>query len=108
MALKVAVLNGDMKLKEAVLSEFAAQGLEVELSARGEVAISVREDAQGSSDEKLPSIDEIVTQRLKALNDKNFAEADRIRDELASQGIQLKDSKDSETGERVTTWEVKR
>jgi hypothetical protein len=38
----------------------------------------------------------------------NFAEADRIRDELLAQGIQLKDSKDSVTGERVTAWEVKR
>ncbi len=34
--------------------------------------------------------------------------ADRIRDELLAQGIQLKDGKDPETGERVTTWEVKR
>ena len=40
--------------------------------------------------------------------DKNWAEADRIRDELLAQGIQLKDGKDPVTGERVTTWEVKR
>jgi cysteinyl-tRNA synthetase len=49
-----------------------------------------------------------IDQRLAFFADKNFAEADRIRDELSDQGIQLKDSKDSETGERVTTWEVKR
>ena len=49
-----------------------------------------------------------ITARLEALNGKNWAEADRIRDELASQGIALKDSKDSETGARVTTWEMKR
>ncbi len=47
-------------------------------------------------------------QRLAFIAEKNWAEADRIRDELLSQGIQLKDSKDSETGERITTWEVKR
>ncbi len=29
-------------------------------------------------------------------------------DDLLAQGIQLKDSKDSQTGERITTWEVKR
>ena len=40
--------------------------------------------------------------------DRYLAEADRIRDELLSEGIQLKDGKDSETGERITTWEVKR
>ncbi len=49
-----------------------------------------------------------ISQRLAFIREKNWAEADRIRDELLEQGIQLKDSKDSETGERVTTWEVKR
>lgn len=49
-----------------------------------------------------------VTERLALIRDKNWAEADRIREELAAQGIQLKDGKDPETGERVTTWEVKR
>jgi hypothetical protein len=37
-----------------------------------------------------------------------FAESDRIRDELAAMGIQLKDGKDPVTGELTTTWEVKR
>ena len=54
------------------------------------------------------TIMDTIAKRLAALNEKNFGEADRIRDELASQGIQLKDSKDSETGERVTTWEIMR
>ncbi|GAA0782826.1 cysteine--tRNA ligase [Roseibium denhamense] len=49
-----------------------------------------------------------INDRLEALNAKNWAEADRIRDELTSQGILLKDSKDSETGARVTTWDLKR
>jgi cysteinyl-tRNA synthetase len=53
-------------------------------------------------------VQKFIDQRLQLLNDKNFAEADRIRDELLEQGIQLKDGKDPETGERVTTWEVKR
>ena len=42
------------------------------------------------------------------IREKNWAEADRIRDELLAQGIQLKDGKDPATGERITTWEVKR
>jgi cysteinyl-tRNA synthetase len=49
-----------------------------------------------------------VNQRLAFIADKNWTEADRIRDELLEQGIQLKDGKDPETGERITTWEVKR
>ncbi|MFN3440757.1 MAG: hypothetical protein ACK41V_23910, partial [Acidovorax sp.] len=48
-----------------------------------------------------------IAARLAALNAKDFAEADRIRNELAEQGIALMDYKD-ETGQRATKWEVKR
>jgi cysteinyl-tRNA synthetase len=51
---------------------------------------------------------EFAARRLAFIRDKNWAEADRIRDELLVQGIQLKDGKDPATGERVTTWEIKR
>ncbi|MCX7304618.1 MAG: cysteine--tRNA ligase [Hyphomicrobiales bacterium] len=53
-------------------------------------------------------IDFQISQRLAFIAAKNWAEADRIRDELLAQGIQLKDGKDPATGERITTWEVKR
>jgi len=57
----------------------------------------------------VPLVDEsLINRRLAFIREKNWAEADRIRDELAAQGIQLKDGKDPQTGERVTTWEVKR
>ena len=59
-------------------------------------------------DVETKSIETKITERLAFIRDKNWAEADRIRDELASQGIQLNDSKDKETGERITTWEVMR
>jgi cysteinyl-tRNA synthetase len=49
-----------------------------------------------------------IDARKAARNTKNWAEADRIRDELAEQGIALKDAKDPETGEIVTTWEIAR
>ncbi len=49
-----------------------------------------------------------IARRLALIAAKNWPEADRIRDELLAQGIQLKDGKDPATGERVTTWEVKR
>ncbi|TPW33421.1 cysteine--tRNA ligase [Martelella alba] len=49
-----------------------------------------------------------IAERLAFIKDKMWAEADRIRDELSEQGILLKDGKDKETGERTTTWEVKR
>ena len=53
-------------------------------------------------------VDDAITRRLALIAEKNFAEADKIRDELAAQGIQLMDYKDPETGERRTKWEVKR
>jgi cysteinyl-tRNA synthetase len=48
-----------------------------------------------------------VAARLAALNAKNFAEADAIRNELAEQGIALLDGKD-DNGQRTTKWELKR
>jgi cysteinyl-tRNA synthetase len=54
------------------------------------------------------AVDEAIAARLAFIAQKNWAEADRIRDELLGQGVQLKDGKDPATGERITTWEVKR
>lgn len=53
-------------------------------------------------------VDALIAARIAARKEKDFAEADRIRDELDAMGIQLMDSKDPESGELVTTWEVKR
>ena len=53
-------------------------------------------------------IDALIAARLEARRQKSWAESDRIRDELAAIGVQLKDGKDPATGEPVTTWEVKR
>jgi cysteinyl-tRNA synthetase len=53
-------------------------------------------------------IQSLINARVAARKAKDFAEADRIRAELESMGIQLMDAKNPETGELVTTWEVKR
>ncbi len=53
-------------------------------------------------------IDAKVRQRLDLLKAKNFAEADKLRDALLAEGVQLKDGKDPATGERTTSWELKR
>ncbi len=45
----------------------------------------------------------LITARLEARKNKNWAESDRIRDELAAMGIAIKDNKDG-----TTSWEVKR
>ena len=53
-------------------------------------------------------VEALVAARVNARKAKDFKEADRIRDELAAMGIELKDAKDPKTGELVTTWEVAR
>ncbi|QEL22773.1 cysteine--tRNA ligase [Bosea sp. F3-2] len=55
-----------------------------------------------------PEVESLIAARLDARRAKNFAESDRIRDELAAMGIALKDGKDPATGEPTTSWEVKR
>ena len=69
------------------------------------ISLEQRDENLSSDDEA--SVQHSVSARLAALNAKNFAEADRIRNELAEQGIALMDYKD-ETGQRQTKWEVKR
>lgn len=53
-------------------------------------------------------IERLIAARLDARRTKNFAESDRIRDQLATMGIALMDGKDPATGEPTTSWEVKR
>jgi cysteinyl-tRNA synthetase len=48
-------------------------------------------------------IERLVDARNAARKARNFAEADRIRDELAAMGVELEDHKDG-----TTTWKVKR
>jgi cysteinyl-tRNA synthetase len=50
----------------------------------------------------------LIETRAAARKAKDFKESDRIRDELASMGIAVKDGKDPKTGEPTTTWEVAR
>lgn len=48
-----------------------------------------------------PAIDALVMQRYEAKKAKNFAEADRIRDALKAQGIEITDTKDGASWKRV-------
>jgi len=48
-----------------------------------------------------PAIDALVLARAEAKKAKNFAEADRIRDELKAQGIEIVDTKDGASWKRV-------
>ena len=48
------------------------------------------------------AVDALIAARNAARKEKNFKESDRIRDELATMGVVLKDSKNG------TTWEIAR
>ncbi|WP_439527310.1 cysteine--tRNA ligase [Pannonibacter sp.] len=63
---------------------------------------------RGGDQSEQQAIEALVAERLAFLEAKNFAEADRLRDELTAMGVLLKDGKDPATGQRTTTWEVKR
>jgi cysteinyl-tRNA synthetase len=52
-------------------------------------------------------VSELLAARAAARARKDFAESDRIRDELAAMGVAIKDGKDAD-GKPVTTWEIAR
>ncbi len=70
-----------------------------------EAGVEVGVKAEGNAQ---ADVETLVAARVNARKAKDFKEADRIRDELAAMGIELKDAKDPDTGELVTTWEVAR
>ena len=86
--------NGDPLMLPVFAASAALLGV---LPKKAEIAAGLTE-----------AIDALVALRLELLKAKNFAEADKVRDDLSSKGVQLKDGKDAATGERITSWELKR
>jgi cysteinyl-tRNA synthetase len=71
-------------------------------SLRGGLVRAFAEDSAREKGLDPARLDELIIARNTARTAKNFAESDRIRDELAKMGVVLKDSKDG------TTWEIAR
>ena len=80
-------------------------GIDIEAYDRSWVQKQAR---RSMSDEFKNNVERLKDARLAARKAKDWKESDRIRDELAAMGIQLKDVKDPATGEIKTEWEVKR
>ncbi len=101
-----AVPDGLVKQRLAgqLLNSFALLGLEG--VADFEERLIASEKTRLAIDEA--TVRERIGARLAARKEKNWAEADRIRDELAAMGIALKDAKNPATGEIETTWEIAR
>jgi len=89
-----------------VLQKSRLRDLEAEVATAFELVkfagLSVRTGDVARLNPQIRQINELITNRLAARKAKNFAESDRIRDELAAMGVVLKDSKDG------TTWEIAR
>jgi len=99
---RVALANKDAD--GAVRAEDSLRQLGIGLEKRdypGDVSLA---DIRGGTSDP---VGEAIAARLAALNARDFAKADQIRNDLLAQGIQLMDYKD-EAGQRQTKWEVKR
>ncbi|UCI06680.1 cysteine--tRNA ligase [Mesorhizobium sp. B1-1-8] len=96
----ISILH-DLRFDQEVDATLLMLGIDWRSYAR-----TLRRHNRGSDD--VNTVKSEVNRRLAFIAAKNWAEADRIRDELLAQGVQLKDGKDPVTGERITTWEIKR
>ncbi|MBP5437790.1 MAG: cysteine--tRNA ligase [Treponema sp.] len=79
--------------KEALQSQNAA-------SLSGAGASSANTASSHEGDSEAAEIDALVAARVQAKKDKNFAEADRIRDELTARGIVVTDTPNGPVWER--------
>ncbi|RVD18867.1 cysteine--tRNA ligase [Mesorhizobium sp. M4B.F.Ca.ET.017.02.2.1] len=107
----VAALSDDLATYAAFqqltqLAGEAAEGNDAAASLKAALAFLGFDVGTAEVDEA--AVAKAIAKRLALIAGKNWPEADRIRDELLAQGVQLKDGKDPVTGERVTTWEIKR
>ena len=100
----IATLHDDLNSSAAIhaLNDLSGGPLREALEFMG---LPASADTSGVDEAAIAGL---IAERLQHFKDKNWGEADRIRDELLADGIQLKDGKDADTGERVTTWELKR
>jgi len=90
--------NGDTagKLK-AALQLMGVYGDEVASDFKvGEPVVKIDRD----------EVEALIAARLAARNAKDFKASDQIRDQLTALGVRIKDGKNPQTGEAITTWEV--
>jgi cysteinyl-tRNA synthetase len=97
----IEVLRDDLNTPKAIaeLHALHARG-ESEALAGTLAALGFVQRPRSRREVDKTQVEALVAQRLAARKVKNFAESDRIRDELTAMGVILKDSKDG------TTWEV--
>jgi predicted transcriptional regulator len=100
VAYRAAVANGNIEAADRLLKYLTNSGFVIQLNDAGVMYVGNRTSAGMAELEK--NIEAKISERNAARRVKNFKVADRIRDELAANGIVLKDTKDG------TTWEIAR
>jgi cysteinyl-tRNA synthetase len=96
--LRAAVANNEPEfVRQRLIDSLKTSGLAVDIARNGRVVL-----VQGNQADIEHTIKRLIADRDAARKAKNFAESDRIRDELLAMGVVLKDSKDG------TTWELAR
>ena len=97
-ATKLALIGDFDQVLSLSLLEKAAKVREEQAKAKTAQAAGGEYTVTGEGD---PAIDALVMQRYEAKKAKNFAEADRIRDELKAQGIEIIDTKGGANWKRM-------
>ena len=95
---KLALIGDFDQVLSLSLLEKAAKVREEQAKAKTAQAAGGEYTVTGEGD---PAIDALVMQRYEAKKAKNFAEADRIRDELKAQGIEIIDTKGGASWKRM-------
>ena len=105
-----SLLFGGGEVLDVPASRHEHEGLKAagELVACAElIGLDLTKAEPALADNVAADIQAKVDARLAARKARNFAESDRLRDELAAMGVQLMDGKGPD-GQPTTTWEVKR
>lgn len=95
--LAIMALGTSGKIRAEAIKELTKAGALLGLLQHSSEEWLKKEKVADNQKEKIESL---ITARLEAKQAKNWAEADRIRDELTAMGITLKDNKDG-----TTSWE---
>ena len=85
-ATKLAILDSYDQVLSLSLLEKAGKVRQEQAKAKTTAAVGCTVTGEGD-----PAVDALVMQRYAAKKAKNFAEADRIRDELKQQGVEITD-----------------